>query len=114
MMLREGLPNIIARHARVSKAARDGIKSLGLPLFAEESYASNTVTAVRSPDGLEVKKMLQILREEYQVVLAGGQQTLAGKIFRIGHLGWVTEDDIETVISALKVALPKAGFRSAG
>ena len=113
MMLREGLPNIIARHARVSKAARDGIKSLGLPLFAEESYASNTVTAVRSPDGLEVKKMLQILREEYQVVLAGGQQTLAGKIFRIGHLGWVTEDDIETVISALRVVLPKSGFRSA-
>jgi len=113
MMLREGLPNIIARHARVSKAARDGIKSLGLPLFAEESYASNTVTAVRSPDGLDVKKMLQILREEYQVVLAGGQQTLAGKIFRIGHLGWVTEDDIETVISALRVVLPKSGFRSA-
>jgi len=113
MMLSEGLPNIIARHARVSKAARDGIKSLGLPLFAEESYASNTVTAVRSPDGLEVKKMLQILREEYQVVLAGGQQTLAGKIFRIGHLGWVTEDDIETVISALRVVLPKSGFRSA-
>ena len=113
MMLMEGLPNIIARHARISKAARDGIKSLGLPLFAEESYASNTVTAVRSPDGLEVKKMLQILREEYQIVLAGGQQTLAGKIFRIGHLGWVTEDDIETVISALRVVLPKAGFRSA-
>jgi aspartate aminotransferase-like enzyme len=113
MMLIEGLPNIIARHARVSKAARDGIKSLGLPLFAEESYASNTVTAVRSPDGLEVKKMLQILRKEHQVVLAGGQQTLAGKIFRIGHLGWVTEDDIETVISALRVVLPKSGFRSA-
>jgi aspartate aminotransferase-like enzyme len=113
MMLREGLPNITARHARVSKAARDGIKSLGLPLFAEESHASNTVTAVRSPDGLEVKKMLQILRKEHQVVLAGGQQTLAGKIFRIGHLGWVTEDDIETVISALRVVLPKSGFRSA-
>jgi aspartate aminotransferase-like enzyme len=113
MMLMEGLPNIIARHARVSKVARDGIKSLGLPLFAEESYASNTVTAVRSPDGLEVKKMLQILREEHQVVLAGGQQTLSGKIFRIGHLGWVTEDDIETVISALRVVLPKSGFRSA-
>jgi len=113
MMLSEGLPNIIARHARVSKAARDGIKSLGLPLFADESHASNTVTAVRSPDGLEVKKMLQILREEYQIILAGGQQTLAGKIFRIGHLGWVSEDDIETVISALKVVLPKSGFRSA-
>jgi aspartate aminotransferase-like enzyme len=113
MMLREGLPNIIARHARISKATRDGIKSLGLPLFADESFASNTVTAVRSPDGLEVKKMLQILREEHQIVLAGGQQTLAGKIFRIGHLGWINEDDIETVISALKVVLPKSGFRSA-
>jgi len=112
MMLREGLPNIIARHARVAKAARDGVESLGLSLFAEESYASNTVTAVAASDGLDTKKMLQILRDEYQIVLAGGQQRLDGKIFRIGHLGWVTEDDIKTVISALKVVLPQAGFRS--
>jgi len=111
MMLKEGLPNIIARHARVSQAAREGIKSLGLPLFAEEGYASNTVTAVRSSDGLDTKKMLRILREEHQVVLSGGQQRLDGKIFRIGHLGWVTEDDIKTVISALKVVLPQAGFK---
>ena len=112
MMLREGLTNIIARHARVGKAARDGIKSLGLSLFAEESHASNTVTAVAASDGLDINKMRQILREEHQVVLAGGQQTLAGKIFRIGHLGWVTEGDIEAVISALTVVLPQAGFRS--
>ena len=113
MMLQEGLPNIIARHARVAKAARDGVKSLGLSLFAEESYASNTVTAVAASDGLDTQKMLRILREEHQIVLAGGQQRLDGKIFRIGHLGWVTEDDIKTVISALKVVLPQAGFRSA-
>jgi aspartate aminotransferase-like enzyme len=111
MMLKEGLPNIIARHARVSQAAREGVKSLGLSLFAEEGYASNTVTAVRSSDGLDTKKMLRILREEHQVVLSGGQQRLDGKIFRIGHLGWVTEDDIKTVISALKVVLPQAGFK---
>jgi len=111
MMLREGLHNIIARHARVAKAARDGVKSLGLPLFADESHASNTVTAVASADGLDTKKMLQILREEHKVILGGGQQRLDGKIFRIGHLGWVTEDDIKTVISALRVALPQAGFR---
>ena len=113
MMLKEGLPNIIARHARVAKATRDGVKSLGLSVFAEEGYASNTVTAVAASDGLDTKKMLQILREEYQIVLAGGQQRLDGKIFRIGHLGWVTEDDIKTVISALKVVLSQAGFRSA-
>ena len=110
MMLKEGLPNIVARHARVGGAAREGVKSLGLSLFAEEDYASNTVTAVSSSDGLDTKKLLRILREEHQIVLSGGQQDLDGKIFRIGHLGWVTEDDIETVISALKVVLPQAGF----
>jgi len=113
MMLKEGLPNIIARHARVGKASRDGIKSLGLSLFADESYASNTVTAVAASDGLDINKMRKILREEHKVILAGGQQRLDGKIFRIGHLGWVTEDDIKAVISALKVVLPQAGFRSA-
>jgi len=110
MMLREGLPNIIARHARVAEAARDGIKSLGLSLFAEEGYASNTVTAVAASDGLDTKKMIQILREESQIVLGGGQQRLNGKIFRIGHLGWVSEDNIKNVISALEVVLPRAGF----
>jgi len=110
MMLKEGLSNIVARHARVGKATRDGIKSLGLSLFAEENYASNTVTAVAATDGLDTKKLNKIMREEHQIVLAGGQQSLDGKIFRIGHLGWVTEADIEPVISALKVALPQAGF----
>ena len=110
MMFEEGLADIIARHARVSKAARDGIKALGLSLFADENYASNTVTAVAASDGLDSKKLVKILRTEHQVVLAGGQQSLDGKIFRIGHLGWVTEADIESVMTALKVALPQAGL----
>ncbi len=114
MMLEEGLPNIVARHGRVAKAARDGVKSLGLSLFAEESHASNTVTAVSASAGLDTKKMLKLMREEHGVVLAGGQQNLDGRIFRIGHLGLVSEDDIETVLSKLKVVLPKAGFGSAG
>ena len=112
MMLKEGLPNIIARHARVAEATRARVKSLGLSLFADEKYASNTVTAIAAPDGLDVDKMRKILRKEHQIVLAGGQQKLSGKIFRIGHLGWVTEEDIEQVISALKVVLSQAGFRS--
>ena len=112
MILKEGLSNIIARHTRVGEATRDGVKSLGLSLFAEESHASNTVTAIAASDGLDTKKMLKILREEHQVILAGGQASLDGKIFRIGHLGWVTEDDIKTVISALRVVLPQAGFKS--
>ena len=110
MMLKEGLPNIIARHERLGKTTREGVKSLGLSLFADEGCASNTVTAVSSSNGLDVKELRRILREEHQIVLGGGQQKLDGKIFRIGHLGWVTESDIARVMSALKVALPQAGF----
>ncbi len=108
MMLREGLANIVARHAQVGQATRDGIKSLGLSLFADENYASNTITVVKTPEGIDGEKLLNILREDYQVVLAGGYQRLADSIFRIGHLGWVTTDDIKEVISALKLALPRA------
>ncbi|MFC2001286.1 pyridoxal-phosphate-dependent aminotransferase family protein [Chloroflexota bacterium] len=110
MNLKEGLPNIDARHARVGRVTREGVKSLGLSLFADEAHASNTVTAVAATNGLDAKKLNKIMREEHQVVLAGGQQSLGGKIFRIGHLGWVTEADIEIVMSALKIALPKAGL----
>jgi aspartate aminotransferase-like enzyme len=112
MIIKEGMVNVFARHARIAKAARDGVKALGLPIFAEESHASNTVTSVAAAGGLDIKKMRKILREEHDVVLAGGQRHLDGKIFRIGHLGWVTDADIKEVLAAIKKVLPQAGFRS--
>jgi aspartate aminotransferase-like enzyme len=111
MILKEGLANVISRHARVAKMTRQGIKALGLTFFAQESHASNTVTSIAASNGLDTKKLLKILREEHQIVLGGGQQKLSGKIFRIGHLGWVTEEDIERVLEALAVVLPQAGFK---
>lgn len=111
MMEREGLANIIARHARVAETTRAGIKELGLSLFADESFASNTVTAINTPDGLDSNILRQVLRNEYGVILAGGQRELAGKIFRIGHLGWVDEDDIREVLAALRAALLRLGFQ---
>lgn len=110
LLQREGLKNIFARHARIAAKAREAVKSLGLSLFADESCASNTITAVKATKGLDSKKLLKILREEYDTVLAGGQQRLDGKIFRIGHLGYVNEGDIDATIEALKAALPQAGF----
>ena len=124
LMLSEGLANIFARHARVAQLARDGIKSLGLSLFPEEDHASNTVTAVSAfgrkgeendstnyfaaEPQIDVPKLIQLLRDEYDVVIAGGQRRLSGKIFRIGHLGFVYDADIESVLEALSKALPKA------
>jgi aspartate aminotransferase-like enzyme len=101
-MLSEGLRNIFARHARVAQMARNGAKSLGLSLFPDEKYASNTVTAVNATEKIDVPKLIQILREEHQVIISGGQQKLSGKIFRIGHLGLVYEDDIKLVLDAIK------------
>ncbi len=107
LMLGEGLPNIFARHARVAQMAREGIKSLGLPLFSQEDHASNMVTAVNASDKIDVPKLLQLLRDEYDVVIAGGQRKLAGKIFRIGHLGWINENDMGVILEALTKALPR-------
>ena len=110
----EGLQNILARHERVGSKAREVVKSLGLSLFPQDRCASNTVTAVKAPEGLDVKKLLGILREEHNVVLSGGQQRLEGKIFRIGHLGYVSEEDMDAVGQALRIALPQAGFAGGG
>jgi aspartate aminotransferase-like enzyme len=111
MLLKEGLPNIFARHARIARMTRDGVKALGLPLFAEPAHASNTVTSISIPAGLDGKKLRQLLQADYGIVLAGGQQTLDGKIFRIGHMGLVSEKDIKELLAAMKVTLPKAGFK---
>ena len=108
LMLSEGLDNVFARHARVAQMARNEAKSWGLSLFPEANYASNTVTAINAPDSIDVPKLIQILRDEHEVVIAGGQGKLSGKIFRIGHLGMVTEKDMKIVLEALTKTLPKA------
>jgi aspartate aminotransferase-like enzyme len=107
LMLSEGLDDIFTRHARVGQAARDGVKALGLSIFPDEKHASNTVTAVNAGDKISVPKLIQILREEHEVIIAGGQQKLSGKIFRIGHLGFVYEDDIKVVLEAIRKTLPR-------
>ncbi len=104
-MEQEGFANVIARHARVAAYTRRMVKDLGLKLFPQEAYASNTVTAINGPEGMEVKALLRTLREQHGVVLAGGQGKLDGSIFRIGHLGYVNESDIAGVATALKAVL---------
>ncbi len=113
MMLEEGMEGVFARHARIANMTRQGVKDLGLELLPEESCASNTVTAVKVPPGVDGAKMTELLRTEHSVVVAGAQGSLQGKAFRIGHMGQVSEDDIRDVLHALEVTLPKVGFRPA-
>jgi aspartate aminotransferase-like enzyme len=113
MMLKEGLEGIFARHARIGAFTRQQAKALGLELFADERFASNTVTAVKVPEGVDGKALNKMMREDYDTVLAGGQAALTGKIFRIGHLGLVSEADIQSCVDALRQALPRVGFTPA-
>jgi aspartate aminotransferase-like enzyme len=107
----EGVEGIIERHQRIAGQTRRGVQSLGLELLAGERCASNTVTAVRVPEGIEWPKLYRLLQDEYDTLIEGGQGPLAGKIFRIGHLGWVTEADITATIDTLRAALPRLGYK---
>jgi aspartate aminotransferase-like enzyme len=107
----EGVDGIVARHQRIADLTRQGMKSLGLQLLAGERHASNTVTAVRVPDGVEWAKLYRMLQDDYDTLIEGGQGPLAGKIFRIGHLGFVTDKDISDTIETLRAALPRLGYK---
>src|SRR5438552_891260 len=101
MMREEGLDNVWARHARVANMIRAGVNAMGLKLLAADGHRSDTVTAVHSPaDSPEaLKDLLKRLRTRYGLVLAGGQDELQGRIFRIGHLGWIDESDAYTILA---------------
>ena len=109
-ILADGMESIFEHHRKIGRFTREGVKKLGLRLFPDESVASDTVTAVSVPDGVDAAGLLAKMRTEHGVVLAGGQQALAGKIFRIGHMGHCTTDEIQGVLDALAVVLPEVGF----
>lgn len=113
LMKQEGLENILARHQRVGERCREGIKSLGLTLLPKESHVSNTVTAVNVPEGIDAEDIRGRLLEDHDILVAEGQGKLQGRIFRIGHLGYVDVADIDDVITALADVLPKVGFKAA-
>ncbi len=103
LMQLEGAASIFARHEACAAASRAGLLALGFELFADQRHASRTVTAAHVPDGLDWKAFNAEVKGR-GVVLAGGQGKLTGKIFRLGHLGSVTLEEILGAISALEIA----------
>jgi aspartate aminotransferase-like enzyme len=109
MMKEEGLESIFARHQRLTRATREAVKALNLPLFAADRCASPAITSV-APDRVDAEQIRSILKKKFDIALAGGQDHLKGKIFRIGHLGFVSDRDILSAIGALEVALRELGY----
>ena len=104
----EGYPAVFARHAACGAAARAGVQALGFRLFAAPGVESDTVTAVHLPEDLPWADFNGALRSR-GLVLAGGQGKLTGKIFRIGHLGSVTVDEILAALEIMEGALAELG-----
>jgi aspartate aminotransferase-like enzyme len=105
----EGLQARFARHRRTARAVRAGIRALGLRIIPDEADASETVTAIWLPDGVDGKVLLERLHKDHGVVLSGGPGKLRGKIFRFGHLGYVPDDGVLAGLRALEIVLPKVG-----
>ncbi|KEO84386.1 pyridoxal-phosphate-dependent aminotransferase family protein [Tumebacillus flagellatus] len=103
-----GLPSIFARHKQMQEMTRAAIKALGLPLFTSDDVASPTVTSIGS-NGYDVEVVRKHLKNDFNIIVAGGQAHLKGQIFRIGHMGYATPVDMLQVLSALEIALVKAG-----
>ncbi len=108
MIRSEGLPNIFRRHEKLAAAMRAGITALGLELFAERP--SPAVTAVYVPKGVDGGAILKTLRTRHQVIIAGGQGSLKGKIFRLATMGYADSSDVVVALSALELTLSEVGY----
>ncbi len=109
LMLAEGRSAIFDRHQQIGDYVRNRSRNLGLKLLADHPNASNTVSAIYSPAGIDSKALLKKLREDDHIVLAGGQGKLDGKIFRIGHLGYFEHQDLVVVMDRLEARLAEFG-----
>ena len=76
---------------------------MGIELFSKQP--ANTLTAVKVPAGIDGEKLISIMRDEKGVTMTGGQGDMKGKVFRISHMGFITESDIRIGISVLKETL---------
>jgi len=110
MLNEEGIPNVYRRHETLARATRAAVHALGLELLAKNA-PSPAVTAIKVPSQIkDGKAIVRTMRDDYGVLIAGGQDELEGKIFRLSHFGYVDEFDITTAISCLELTLHKLGY----
>ena len=105
LMRDEGLERLFERHSQLAEYTRAGLADLDLRLLAAPAHASPTVTTAYVPDAIDANELLEALRTRHNVVLAGGQGALDGRIIRVAHLGWFDQDDLDEALLALRIEL---------
>ncbi len=109
LILEEGLENRVKRHRLMTKAVREGYKAMGLQLLAEEEYTSNTITAIKYPENIEDKEFRSKM-EENGILVAGGQEKVKGKIFRIASMNLCTQREVLTILATSEIILKELGY----
>jgi aspartate aminotransferase-like enzyme len=108
MLDAEGLDNVFRRHERLARATRSGVEALGLRLFAR-AHPSPALTAVAAPPGVDSEAVLSAYSRAHNITIAGGQGEMKGKVFRLGHMGYVGDFDVLTALGALELVLHELG-----
>ena len=108
MLDEEGLANVFRRHDRLARATRAGVEALGLALFPKAT-PTPSLTAVVAPPAVDSENVLSTYSTSHNITIAGGQGKLKGKVFRLGHMGYVAEFDVITALSALEQVLQELG-----
>ncbi|HEU0089005.1 MAG TPA: aminotransferase class V-fold PLP-dependent enzyme [Pseudonocardiaceae bacterium] len=112
LLFAEGLPNVFARHHRLAEGIRRGVDALGLRLCAVcPALYSNTVTTIMLPAGVDGAEVCAIAYQRYRTSFGGGLSKLAGKVFRIGHLGDLNEISCLAALAAAEISLADAGAK---
>lgn len=109
MLEAEGIPNVFKRHDRLARACRAAVEALGLELLCKAT-PSPAVTAVISPKGVDGEAVVAGFAKSHNITIAGGQGEMKGKIFRLGHLGYVGDFDVIVMLSALEEVLSGLGY----
>jgi len=111
MLTDEGLSNVVARHHRLANGVRAAVAAWGLRNCAvAPKWHSDTVTAILVPDGHNANDVIQAAYHNYGISLGGGLGKVAGKVFRIGHLGWLNETMVLQALGGTEMALRDAGI----
>lgn len=112
MIKEEGIENVNARHKRHALALRSAIRALNLKLLVDDdTKASYAITSILPPEGISIPDIRKTLKEDYDIVVANGQNQLKDKIFRMGTLGFVCDRDLIASVGALEATLLKLGHK---
>jgi aspartate aminotransferase-like enzyme len=113
LIVEEGLGNRARRHAIAGGALRAGVAAMGLEMFPDPTIASNTVSCIRAPKGIEPAAVVKLMREQYGILIGTGLDKIRTSTLRIGTMGLTASPHyVLPTLSALEMALRDLGYRA--